>query len=135
MAGHMVATLVSSSSCWLRSAATATAQIVKVALQADPCNRGKTALFVGGTLGNDDIRFNPGSNSGAVKVRLKGVSLGSFTFGSFTFDGGIVAYGQAGDDDIQVAGSITKPAWLYGQSGGDRELTGSVNPGNHRGTR
>jgi Ca2+-binding RTX toxin-like protein len=31
-----------------------------------------------------------------------------------------VVYAQAGADDIQVAGSIALPAWLFGGDGGDR---------------
>lgn len=31
----------------------------------------------------------------------------------------IIAYGQAGDDNIQVAAGIRLPAWLYGDAGDD----------------
>jgi len=40
--------------------------------------------------------------------------------GTFQPTGRIIVYGQAGDDDIQVAGSITLPAWLFGGDGNDR---------------
>lgn len=32
----------------------------------------------------------------------------------------LLAFGQAGDDDLQVAGSIALPAWLFGGDGNDR---------------
>ena len=32
-----------------------------------------------------------------------------------------MAYGYGGDDDLQVAGSITLPVWLYGGDGNDAE--------------
>ena len=34
--------------------------------------------------------------------------------------GRLVAHGGDGDDDIQVAGGIALPAWLYGEGGNDR---------------
>jgi hypothetical protein len=86
-----------------------------VALQADPCQPGLTALAVGGTLGNDSIVFSPTGNAGEVQVQLNGTSLGTFTP-----TGSLLAYGQDGNDDIQVAGSLSQTAWLYGQGGNDR---------------
>ncbi|HMC64371.1 MAG TPA: hypothetical protein VKI65_05480, partial [Gemmataceae bacterium] len=89
-------------------------------LETDPCDPAKTALVVRGTAGNDTIVFSPGGNSGDITVKLNGVSLGTFHP-----TGRIIAYGQAGDDDIQVAGSITLPTWLYGGDGNDRLKGGS----------
>jgi len=79
-------------------------------------------LAVGGTMGNDTIVFSPGGNSGGIDVSINGVSQGSFTP-----TGRILAYGQAGDDDIQVGGSLSLPAWLYGGAGNDR-LKGGGGP-------
>jgi hypothetical protein len=93
--------------------ATHSITITAVALQADSCDLSKTALVVGGTTGNDSIVINPGG-PGAVKVLLGGVLLGSFSPTSR-----ILVYGQAGDDDIQVAGGVSLPAWLYGDAGND----------------
>ena len=39
--------------------------------------------------------------------------------------GRIVAHGGTGNDDVQVAGGITLPAWLYGDDGNDRLKGGS----------
>ncbi|HUG67648.1 MAG TPA: PKD domain-containing protein [Pirellulaceae bacterium] len=72
-------------------------------------------LIIGGTAGNDRILFSPSDNSGAIEVKLNGVSLGVFTP-----SGRLIACGMQGDDDIEVAGSITLPAWLYGNEGNDR---------------
>src|SRR4051794_4087646 len=78
--------------------------------------------MVGGTQGNDTIVFTPGGNAGDVAVSLNGKSLGTFHPTSR-----LVAYGYGGDDDIQVAGSISLPAWLYGGDGNDRLKGGSGN--------
>ncbi len=92
-----------------------TITISDVELQADPCDTGATALVVGGTTGDDKIHFIPQGNAGAIKVTVNNVVLGTFTP-----TGSIIAYGQAGDDDIQVAGSITLATLLYGDDGDDR---------------
>ncbi|MBW3597344.1 MAG: CSLREA domain-containing protein [Planctomycetes bacterium] len=99
----------------LTDTATGTIEIVVIALIDDDCHPGQTALAVGGTLGGDQITFTPGSNAGEVEVTLNGVSLGVFEP-----TGRLIAYGQGGDDDIQVSGSITLAAWLYGDGGNDR---------------
>jgi Ca2+-binding RTX toxin-like protein len=86
-----------------------------VALQDDPLYPGRTALVVVGTSGNDAIQFSPAGPGDSVQVTLNGVPQGVFAP-----TGRIVAYGLGGDDDIQVAGAITLPAWLYGGDGNDR---------------
>lgn len=104
----------------LTSDATANINMVSVALQTDACDSAETTLVVGGTTGNDAIHFSPVGNSGEINVSLNGVSLGIFHP-----TGRLIAYGQAGDDDLQVAGSITLTAELYGDAGNDR-LKGGV---------
>jgi Ca2+-binding RTX toxin-like protein len=79
-------------------------------------------LVVCGTPQDDQVVITPVGNTGAVVVHLNGQSLGSFTPTSR-----LVVYGQAGDDDIQVAGSIALPAWLYGGDGNDRLKGGDGN--------
>jgi uncharacterized delta-60 repeat protein len=105
----------------LSDEAEATVHVVQVLLQADPCNPGQTALAVGGTSGNDTIVVNPAGGN-AVSVNLNGVSLGTFSP-----TGRILVYGQAGNDDIQVAGGISLSAWLYGGAGNDRLKGGNGN--------
>ena len=39
--------------------------------------------------------------------------------------GRIAVAGDTGDDNIQIAGAISNPAWLYGDAGNDRLNAGS----------
>ena len=39
--------------------------------------------------------------------------------------GRIIVTGGAGDDNIQIAGAITNPCWLYGDVGNDRLNAGN----------
>jgi Ca2+-binding RTX toxin-like protein len=73
----------------------------QVTMITDPCDSTKTALQVIGTNGNDTIRFIEVGNQGDIKVLINGQS-----FGTYRPTGRILAYGQAGDDDIEVVGSI-----------------------------
>jgi Ca2+-binding RTX toxin-like protein len=85
-----------------------------LAQQSDPITGG-AALVVTGTAGNDTFKFNPGGPGYSVEA-----DVGQWPKGRFSPTGRIVAYGLAGDDDIQVAGGITLPVWLYGGDGNDR---------------
>jgi uncharacterized delta-60 repeat protein len=76
---------------------------------------GVSDLVVTGTTGHDKIAFIPGAVPGEVAARLNGVVVGRAQAPSR-----LVAYGLGGDDDIEVAGSIAVPAWLYGGVGNDR---------------
>ena len=104
--------------------ATETFQVVlaNAALFPDTCQDGQFALYVGGTTDADDIRVTPGGNIGDVEVTINGVSEGTFAP-----TGRIVVFGQAGDDDIQLSGSIANSAWLYGGQGNDRLKSGAGN--------
>src|SRR5262249_1691352 len=84
-------------------------------LQTDTTDPTKTQLAVGGTTANDVIVFSPVGNQGNIEVTINGVSQGVFAP-----TGRLLAFGQAGDDDIQVSGSIGNAAWLYGDAGNDR---------------
>jgi Ca2+-binding RTX toxin-like protein len=84
-------------------------------VQSDPIDPTKTLLAVGGTTGNDVITVSPGVEAGEIAVTLNGVSVGS----AFAPSDRIVAFGQAGNDNIHVAGSILLPAWLHGGAGND----------------
>jgi hypothetical protein len=98
-------------------------EVVAAALQEDPDDPQRTSLAVGGTIGDDEIRFLPaGMKQSAVEVTVNGVSLGVFEPTDR-----LISYGQEGDDDIQVAGSINLAAWLYGDDGNDR-LKGGAGP-------
>ncbi len=93
--------------------------IKAVDLQTDPCDSTRTALVVGGTSGDDTIRFVPQGNDGDIKVLINGASQGTFRP-----TGRIIAYGLDGNDDIEVAGSIRLSAFLHGDSGNDRLAAG-----------
>jgi Ca2+-binding RTX toxin-like protein len=64
-------------------------------------------LLVGGSSEADAITLGPGDVAGVT--------------------GTITIYAGAGDDDIQVAGSISVPVWIYGGPGNDRLKGGGGN--------
>lgn len=72
-------------------------------------------LAVGGSVGRDKIHFSKWSNAGETEAILNGASLGVFHPTAR-----LLAFGQAGDDEIKVNGSVVVPAWLYGDAGDDR---------------
>jgi hypothetical protein len=76
------------------------------------------SLIVVGTTGDDRISFVPVGN----QPRTVKVFLGSSNLGTFTVDttGRIVVAALAGNDDVQVPGSIDVGTALYGGPGDDR---------------
>ncbi|MCI0684542.1 MAG: autotransporter-associated beta strand repeat-containing protein [Gemmataceae bacterium] len=86
-----------------------------VVIQASPFDASKRDLVVGGTAANDDVDFLPGSTAGTVAVFVNGVSQGTFSP-----TGRLIAYGMAGDDDLEASGSLALSAWLHGGAGHDR---------------
>jgi Ca2+-binding RTX toxin-like protein len=79
-------------------------------------------LAVGGTMGNDDLHFNSTNVPEVTEVEITGASLGAFS-GS----GRLLVFGQAGDDEIQLAGSVQMSAWIDGGAGNDRIKGGAGN--------
>jgi hypothetical protein len=76
------------------------------------------SLIVVGTAGDDKIQFTPvGNQARTVNVKLGSTDLGTFTVGT---GGRIVVAAIAGNDDVQVAGSINVDTALYGGPGNDR---------------
>ena len=93
--------------------------IQQFALLPDQKNPALTALYVGGTVGIDVLKFKQ-LNSGDVRAILNGETLGEFTF-----DGAIFAYSGSGNDVITPIGTIHKTLCFEG--GGDVDvLRGSV---------
>lgn len=80
-----------------------------------PAVQGVSNWGVAGTSGNDTIVITPGKNSGDVTVKLNGQVVGTYHPA-----GHLAVYGLAGDDDIQAAGSIATPLWVFGGDGNDR---------------
>jgi Ca2+-binding RTX toxin-like protein len=68
-----------------------------------------------GTPDGDTIVLNRGSNVGEIVAKLNGKVVGTYRP-----TGRMIVYGLGGDDDVQVAGSITVPLWLFGGDGDDR---------------
>ena len=75
------------------------------------------ALVIGGTAGDDKVRVVPQGSEGDVKVLINGQDSGTFAASTFT---SIAIFGQAGDDDLELAGSIDQHACLDGGAGNDR---------------
>jgi Ca2+-binding RTX toxin-like protein len=94
--------------------------IAAAALQPDPVEPGRTALFVGGTTGNDVIKFSK-DRSGGVKVVMNKVTLGVFAP-----TGRVVAFGQAGNDDISVGATVLLPVEFHGGEGNDKLKAGKM---------
>jgi hypothetical protein len=81
---------------------------------ADPQNLGLLNLSVVGTPGNDKILFNLGGKNGTVNALVDNLPQGTFNA-----TGQLIAYGLAGNDDMEVARGVTLPAFLYGGAGND----------------
>lgn len=81
---------------------------------------GGSALLITGTSLNDTIVVEPGASSTTLKVTINGAST-TVPMPS----GRIIVLGGAGDDNIQIAGANTNPAWLYGEAGNDRLNNGN----------
>ncbi|MCY2962405.1 MAG: PKD domain-containing protein, partial [Planctomycetota bacterium] len=92
--------------------------VVTAALVANPVDPTKNDLVVGGTTGDDSIAFAAGT--GGIKVTFGGVVLGTFAV-----TGRIVVDGDAGNDTIALASTLTLPAVLTGGAGNDA-LTGGA---------
>jgi hypothetical protein len=103
-------------------------QVVQTAgFEPDPLAGGHTALFVGGTTGNDTITVVPGA-SGTVQVTVTETSPTSFSYNStfnITTADRIFVFGGTGDDTIKI-GALTLPVVLNGGDGNDTfQFTGA----------
>ena len=81
---------------------------------------GGTALLITGTSADDTITVEPGSSAATLKVTINGVQS---TVAKPT--GRIIVIAGTGNDDVQIAGSIENPAWLYGEGGDDHLNNGN----------
>lgn len=78
-------------------------------------------LLIVGTDGDDKIVVNPGGGSSEMNVTINGEGK------SFVGVTEIVIYAYDGNDDVQVAGGISLPTWVYGGDGDDRLKGGAGN--------
>lgn len=95
-------------------------EIKAAGILPDPTDPTKTALFVGGTLGNDVIKIIQKGKTGNYEVTINGQSKGVFAP-----TGRIIIFGQAGNDSIDVPGSVALPVEMYGGEGNDSMSGGS----------
>lgn len=84
-------------------------------LQADEMNTSRTALYVGGTAGPDNISIDWSSKTSRVVVRMNGVE-----YGSFRATGRVVVYGLEGNDVIGINKSVATNAYVFADGGNDR---------------
>jgi Ca2+-binding RTX toxin-like protein len=96
------------------AAVTHTIEVKAAGILTDPTDPTKTALYVGGTTGNDKIKVIQHGKTGNYEVTVNGQSKGTFAP-----TGRIIIFGQAGDDDINAPNSVTLPVEMYGGEGND----------------
>jgi uncharacterized delta-60 repeat protein len=104
------------------ASASQTVNVKVVDLQADPGDPTKLALVVGGTTGNDSIVFE----TGKFKIGVQ-VSLNSQLLGLFNPTGRLIAFGQGGNDEIQIAGGLDMDGEFWGGEGNDTLRGGKGN--------
>jgi fibronectin type 3 domain-containing protein len=78
-----------------------------VLMETDPYNATLTALYVGGTTGNDTIAITPVSGGGVM------VGMNFVNYGSFAPTGHVVIYGQSGNDIIKTAAQTINGVFTY----------------------
>jgi Ca2+-binding RTX toxin-like protein len=81
--------------------------ITTVLMETDPYNSSLTALYVGGTTGNDTIAITPVSGGGVM------VGMNFVNYGSFLPTGHVVVYGQSGNDIIKTAAQTINGVFTY----------------------
>jgi hypothetical protein len=102
---------------------TKTLTVSTAVIETDPADSTKTALYVGGTSGNDTITVSPSTTAGTYTVVVNGVTQGT----SYRPTGHIIVYGGDGNDSITLAKGgdkaaatpVTLPAMLFGGAGDD----------------
>jgi hypothetical protein len=113
---------------------TKTIKIKTLVVEPDPQNSAKTALYIGGTTGNDVITVQPANTSGFYAVNVNGTT--SFDLAaSWRPTGHIVVYGVAGNDIITLAsnsfGPVAVPALLFGGVDGGNTIDASGSTANN----
>jgi Ca2+-binding RTX toxin-like protein len=98
--------------------------VASVGLEDDPWNPGQKALVVRGTSVDENVFFNPADDGAAVVVTVNGVNRGQFVTSTFSR---IVAYGNAGNDWIEVHEAIGHDTFLDGGAGNDLLVGGGGN--------
>jgi Ca2+-binding RTX toxin-like protein len=97
----------------------------QIMLTTDPDDDAHTALFVGGSNGNDIIQVQRGSTASKIRVVINGVIKGEYDANNL---GRIIVYGNSGNDNITIntdLGPVT--ALVYGGDGNDTITGGAGN--------
>jgi Ca2+-binding RTX toxin-like protein len=105
----------------LSSPVSTSVSLSSLLLETDPYNSSLTALYVGGTTGNDNIAITPVAGGG-VKLGMNLVN-----YGSFSPTGHVVVYGLSGNDVIKTAAQtingvltyVNVPVMFFAGSGND----------------
>ena len=84
----------------------------------DTCEGG-TAVLINGTSIGDQIVVELGVTSAALRITINGTITTVATP-----SGRIIVLGDAGDDNIQIAGSVMNTVWAFGDAGHDRIFGG-----------
>jgi phospholipase C len=94
-------------------------------LQPDANSVGKNVLVVLGTEGNDHIQINTTGNGSQIEVRIASTHFDqTFPLAQISR---IQVFGQAGNDHIEIAPSVTLPAMIFAGDGNDHIETGAGN--------
>jgi autotransporter-associated beta strand protein/VCBS repeat-containing protein len=83
---------------------------------------GGTALLVVATGADDQIHIANASDT-TLSITINGV-----TTVAPKPTGRVIVFAGAGNDDVQVNGSVANAVWLYGETGNDRLNAGNVSP-------
>jgi hypothetical protein len=98
--------------------------VANVAFEPDPSNPSQTALFVGGSAGNDHIQVQSKDHGSTLNVKITGPTLNLNQVVSSPVSQ-IVVFGGLGNDHIQVDNDVLLPALLFGGSGDDHLQAGA----------
>jgi len=91
----------------LSSPVSTSVSLSSVLMETDPYNSSLTALYIGGTTGDDNIAITPVAGNG-VKLGMNGV-----VYGSFFPTGHVIVYGQSGNDIIKTAAQTINGVLTY----------------------
>ncbi|MFO0911592.1 MAG: MBG domain-containing protein [Pirellulales bacterium] len=128
---HALTAIYSGSSSYAGSSSTALTQTVKtVAVEPDPLDPSRNAIFIGGTVGNDTISVKPGSTKGTLQIDVTEANLDKYRYSGATGLANIarlIVFGGDGNDILQIASNVTLPSVLDGGAGNDGLVGGGGN--------
>jgi hypothetical protein len=91
--------------------------VVPVAVEVDPFSSTKTAIYVGGTSGNDTVNFAL-SGSSNIAVTLNGVNEGVYST-----NGPLIIFGQGGKDTDKLGTGLKNTVYLLASPNTDSAET------------